>query len=86
MRSAGMKVWPMPPGIGLRMSVWGFTRVVSAHMMSSIVYVDVLAHRDGQRMPWEQARIAPRKLRCQPSSILLRFFTWMMQPPQSVMQ
>ena len=38
------------------------------------------------RMPCEQERRAARKLRCQPSSIWWRFFTWMMQPPQSVMQ
>ena len=35
-RSAGMKVCPRPPGIGLRMSVRGFTRVVRHHMMSSM--------------------------------------------------
>src|SRR5262249_53859977 len=38
------------------------------------------------RMPCEHDKAATRKLRCQPSSIWLRFFTWMMQPPQSVMQ
>src|SRR5215831_10899682 len=38
------------------------------------------------RMPCEQDSAAARKLRCQPSSIWWRFFTWMMQPPQSVMQ
>ncbi len=36
MRSEGMKVWPIPPGSGLRISVCGFTRVVRHHMMSSI--------------------------------------------------
>ena len=35
-RSAGMKVWPRPPGIGLRMSVCGLTRVVRHHMTSSM--------------------------------------------------
>ena len=30
--------------------------------------------------------MAPRKLRCQPSSIWWRFLTWMMQPPQSVIE
>ena len=38
------------------------------------------------RMPCEHDSAAPRKLRCQPSSIWWRFFTWMTQPPQSVMQ
>src|SRR6267142_2205792 len=28
----------MPPGIGFKMSVCGFTRVVSAHMISSMLY------------------------------------------------
>ena len=36
MRSAGMKVWPRPPGIGLRMSARGFTRVVRHHITSSM--------------------------------------------------
>ena len=63
----------------------GFTRVVSAQMMSSMLYMSIsVSTAMASRIPWLQARIAPRKLRCQPSSILLRFFTWMMQPPQSV--
>ena len=36
MRSAGMKVWPRPPGIGFKMSVCGFTRVVRHHITSSM--------------------------------------------------
>ena len=38
------------------------------------------------RIPWLHDRIAARKLRCQPSSILFRFLTWMITPPQSVRQ
>ena len=38
------------------------------------------------RMPCDVDISAAMKLRCQPSSSLLRFFTWMMAPPQSVMQ
>jgi len=35
-------------------------------------------------MPWLQDIAATRKLRAQPSSHLFRFFSWRMQPPQSV--
>ncbi len=36
MRSAGMKVWPRPQGIGLRRSVCGLTRGRRHHITSSI--------------------------------------------------
>ena len=37
LRSAGWNVWPKPPSQMVRMSSFGFTRVVSAHRTSSML-------------------------------------------------
>ena len=55
---------------------------VAFHRREAPQAVAMTASRRNDRKGAARARIAAMKLRCQPSSIRLRFLTWMMAPPR----